>query len=132
LNDNHHTLAFLLERLNKEHNTFHHLITNMPAFHEPDEADVQTAIHYYAPHPGRSGPELNDLDLLLDMKQADSRRMPISNARGREDTFSIDRQGFEFIHLGDGKRFGSEMKAWDEMEVKQEYYPLVEEVYRKV
>lgn len=107
-------------------------MTNMPAFHEPNEQDVQTAIHYYAPYPDRPGPELNDLDLLLDMKQADSRQMPISNARGLEDTFSINRQGFEFIHLADGKRFGGEMKEWDEAKVKEEYYPIVEEVYRKV
>jgi hypothetical protein len=101
----------------------------MPSFEGFSANDVDTTLNYYAPPADGSQPELNDIKLLLSMKHTDSHIMRIHDVRDYKDTFSLDKQGFQFLNLEDGNRFGTEMKDWESEQMREEYYPAMQDIY---
>ena len=98
--------------------------------------DVQTTLNYYkpldgaadpsgeayryiytTPPPGRSEHNLGD----------DPRPVVVHDARGREDEFSLDVHGFQFV-----RHVSAETEFVDEQRIKEVYYKEAEELLKRV
>ena len=85
-------------------------------------------IHYYAPL-AASAPRATDLELILGTANADTRRLPIHDLRGREAEFKLDGCGFQLVHHGSLlQRSDFESDAV----IKSRYHPELEAIVRSL
>ena len=92
--------------------------------------DVPTKLNYYQPI-GTEEPYQYVLDPPADKPAhnigQDTRPVTVHDARGREDDFTLDKNGFQFV------RWPSVEKEFDdEASIQARYYPEVEEILKKV
>jgi len=93
--------------------------------------DVQTTLNYYSPDPSGEAPYLYyGMSPPPGKAQFNSPKDPhdavIHNARGREDTFSLDVSGFEFLRHTSG-----ETEFLHEDAIKTDYYAEIEALLKK-
>lgn len=90
--------------------------------------DVQTTLNYYKP---ADEPPFNYVEDVPEGKprtniQEDPRTVVIHDVRGKEDTVSLDKTGFQFV-----KHESAEKEFVDEEAIKTVYYKEVEELLKK-
>lgn len=88
--------------------------------------DVVTDVNYFSP----SVKEIDTKDWktrVLGEKYDHTKKCTVHDIRGREDAFSLNQNGFQFIKLPTKTR----QTDSDEL-IQQNYYPEVEEVLRKL
>jgi hypothetical protein len=86
--------------------------------------------NYYLPPPDPdplSKPTTDDLKLILGTKNADTRRLPVHDLRGRFDEFELDRCGFCVAKLE-----SKEMGFKDDERIRRVYYPEIEGLLREL
>lgn len=89
--------------------------------------DVYSEFNYYLPPAdGPSEPGTNDLELILGTKDQDTRRLHVLDVRGREDVFTLDKNGFRYV------RMQSKMQEWEtEDAIKELYNPELEDMLKR-
>lgn len=99
--------------------TVHQPTTSVPIF-----ADFN---YYLPPQSGSGPPSTNDLELILGAKDQDTRRLAVTDARGREDEFTLDTNGFCNV------RNPTKLSAHDfdsDEEIENRYYGEVEQILK--
>lgn len=87
---------------------------------------VTAKMNYYLPA-SRGGHDAFHAGTVGDKrKKRDTHAMPISDIRGREHEFTMDKQGFQIV------KFESSEKMFDDDErIQERYYPECEELIKK-
>lgn len=89
--------------------------------------DVDTVLHYFKPNDDGSPPEPTYVDrpeTFLD-RPRDSRPVRIQDISGREDHFSLDKNGFQiYKHVSQEKTF------LDDEKIKDRYYKETEQLLK--
>lgn len=89
--------------------------------------DVKARVNYVSVESEISRPEDMAKPSGLGDFLPSSRYMTFHNARGKESSFEIDKNGFQFYTLPDKERDVS-----TDEKIKEEFYPEIEEVIKKV
>ncbi len=78
------------------------------------------------PEVGAATDDRDNLALILGNANADTRRLPVNDLRGREDQFTLDKNGFCVVNLDSAE------KTFEEDErIKEVYYSEIEKLVKE-
>ncbi|KAL5406738.1 hypothetical protein PMIN06_007372 [Paraphaeosphaeria minitans] len=88
--------------------------------------DVDTVLHYFKPNADGSPPHATYVDKPETYhRESESHKVTVRDVRGKEDEFTLDRNGFQFYqHASKEKEFV------DDEKIKAEYYPETEQLLK--
>ena len=88
--------------------------------------DVETVLHYYKPNADGSPPHPTYVDRPETYhREPESHSVTVRDARGKEDEFTLDGNGFQFY-----KHVSQEKAFVDDEQIKSQYYPEVEQLLK--
>lgn len=93
---------------------------------EPRPSDVETSLNYYKPNEDGSPPHPTYVDRPETYERPfESRKVLVHDARGQEDRFTLDRNGFQFH-----KHTAQEKHFLDDDQIKDVYYKETEQLLK--
>ena len=98
----------------------------MPHFSEIESHDVEAEINYFPSSPDTI-PTSIWKPRYVGVPDSYTRKMKIHNIRGKEESFNLDRNGFQFVTLPEKER-----KTDDDETIVQDYYPELEELSKRM
>lgn len=87
---------------------------------------VRASIGYYQPKADGTAPDVDDLALVLGVKDIDRREVLINDIRGREEQFRLEEYGFQIVQHDSSVHTFS-----DDDVIKSAYYAEVEDLLLK-
>jgi hypothetical protein len=93
----------------------------------PKPRDVITTLHYYKDPADGGPPHASYTDRPETYyREPDSKQVTIHDIRGTEDQYTLDKTGFQIV-----KHASAEKGFLDDDQIKQVYYPEVEDLLKK-
>ncbi|KAK7179858.1 hypothetical protein DPSP01_004591 [Paraphaeosphaeria sporulosa] len=107
--------------------SFAHQIINKPTASSASRPqDVDTVLHYFRPNADGSPPHPTYVDKPETYhREPESHNVTVRDVRGKEDQFSLDKNGFQFY-----KHVSKEKDFLDDEKIKAEYYPETEQLLK--